>query len=249
MPENARAVQPRRPPPAPEPIALEVLYEDEWLIVVDKPAGMVVHPTYRNWSGTLLNGLLWYFSPGPEGPGLRDVALACAVRRGQPRIVTRLDKDTSGVVLVALSAEVHKQIQRDTAAGRVKKEYLAIVRGVPVPPRGAIEAPLARSSADRRRVVIDGAGRQSRTTYEVVSADESVALVRCELETGRTHQIRVHLASRGWPILGDLVYGAPHDGLTRQALHAWRVALPHPITRERLTIQAPMPADLRALVR
>jgi len=239
MPENGSGFQsrsgaaaPRRPPPAPEPIAHDVLFEDEWLIAVDKRAGMVVHPTYRNWSGTLLNALLWRVPPGVE-----------------PRIVTRLDKDTSGVVLVALSADVHARVQRDGTAGSVRKEYLALVRGAPEPRRGSIDAPLARSAADRRRVVVDPAGQASRTVYDVVSTDGDVALVRCEPITGRTHQIRVHLASRGWPVLGDAVYGEPHDGLARQALHAWRVTLPHPMTRETLTIQAPVPADLRALVR
>jgi 23S rRNA pseudouridine1911/1915/1917 synthase len=230
MPENGSEFQSvvRRPRPGPEPIALEVLYQDEWLIAVDKPAGMVVHPTYKNWTGTLLNGLLAHVSPGV-----------------QPRIVTRLDKGTSGTVVVALSADIHKRIQRDASAGRVKKEYLAIVRGAPLPPHGSIDAPLARSADDRRRVVVDAAGQRSRTAYEVVSVEGDVALVRCEPETGRTHQIRVHLASRGWPILGDAVYGEPCDGLTRQALHAWRVTLPHPVGRELLTFEAPLPVDLR----
>jgi 23S rRNA pseudouridine1911/1915/1917 synthase len=227
MPENARLVQ-RRPPPEPEPIALDLLYEDEWLIAVNKPAGMVVHPTYRNWSGTLLNALL--------------------SRTAQPRIVTRLDKDTSGVVLVALTADIHMRVQQDAAAGRVTKEYLAIVHGMPVPPRGEIDAPLARSAADRRRVVVDEAGQHSRTRYEVVSAAGGLTLVRCELATGRTHQIRVHLASRGWPIAGDAVYGAPHEDVPRQALHAWRVRLPHPITRQTLEIEAAVPLDLQHLL-
>ena len=231
MPENGRAVQSRvrRPPPEPEPIALDLLYEDEWLMAVNKPAGMVVHPTYRNWTGTLLNGLL--------------------ARAPEPRIVTRLDKDTSGVVLVALTADVHKRIQDDAAAGRVTKEYLAIVCGTPAPPRGEIEAPLARSAADRRRVVVDEAGQHSRTRYEVLSAAGGLTLVRCELATGRTHQIRVHLASRGWPIAGDAVYGAPHDEVPRQALHAWRVTLPHPITRGILTLEAPLPPDMLGVIR
>ncbi|MBI3049112.1 MAG: RluA family pseudouridine synthase [Acidobacteria bacterium] len=221
----------RRPPPAPEPIALDVLYEDEWLMAVDKPADMVVHPTYRNWSGTLLNGLLAHVARGV-----------------QPRIVTRLDRETSGVVLVALTSDVHRRIQRDATARRVRKEYLAIVAGTPVPPAGSIEAALARSAVDRRRVVVDAAGRQSRTDYEVLSTEGARSLVRCELVTGRTHQIRVHLASRGWAVLGDSVYGAARPGLARQALHAWRVTLPHPITRETLVLEAPLPADIRAVM-
>lgn len=231
MPENGRAVQSRvrRPPPEPEPIALDLLYEDEWLMAVNKPAGLVVHPTYRNWTGTLLNGLL--------------------SRVPHPRIVTRLDKDTSGVVLVALTADVHTLIQRDAVDGRVTKEYLAIVCGTPAPPRGEIDAPLARSAADRRRVVVDETGQHSRTRYEVLSVAGGLTLVRCELATGRTHQIRVHLASRGWPIAGDSVYGAPHDEVPRQALHAWRVTLPHPITRGILTLEAPMPPDMLGVIR
>ena len=233
MPENGRAIQllARRPPPAPEPIPIAVLYEDEWLLAADKPAGMGVHPTYRNWSGPLLNGLLAH------------------VRRAvQPRIITRLDKGTSGVVLVALTPDVHRLVQRDATARRLRKEYLAVVAGTPSPPAGSIEAPLARSAADRRRVVVDDAGRASRTDYEVLSSEADRSLLRCELVTGRTHQIRVHLASRGWAVLGDSVYGAAYPGLARQALHAWRVTLPHPITREILTIEAPLAADLRAII-
>lgn len=236
MPENARAVQSRRPPPAPEPITLTVLYQDEWLMAVDKPAGMVVHPTYKNWTGTLLNGLLWHLAPRAD-----TAAIA-------PRIVTRLDKDTSGVVLVALTAEVQTRIQRDAGAGRVRKEYLALVCGMPAPATGTIDAPLARSALDRRRVVIDAAGQHSRTRYEALSTVGGATLVRCELVTGRTHQIRVHLASRGWPVAGDLVYGAPHPALARQALHAWRVTLPHPITRGILTLEAPLPPDMLAAI-
>ncbi|OFW13620.1 MAG: hypothetical protein A3F70_10905 [Acidobacteria bacterium RIFCSPLOWO2_12_FULL_67_14] len=203
-----------------------MIYEDEWVMAIDKPAGMVVHPTYKNWSGTLLNGLL--------------------ARVREPRIITRLDKGTSGLVLVALSAEVHAQVQRDGAAGRVTKEYLAIVRGSPAP-RGAIDLPLARSPEDRRRVVVDPAGQRSRTAYEVLSASNGRAVVRCELVTGRTHQIRVHLASQGWPIVGDRVYGEADERLARQALHAWRVTFPHPVSRETLVLEAPLPPELQTL--
>lgn len=235
MPEKGRGIQspaaagadrPRRPPPEAERLDLSLVYEDEWLMAVDKPAGMVVHPTYKNWSGTLLNGLL--------------------ARAREPRIVTRLDKDTSGVVLVALSAEVHARVQRDGAAGRVTKEYLAIVRGTPAS-RGSIDLPLARSPEDRRRVVVDPDGQRSRTTYEVLSASNGRAVVRCELVTGRTHQIRVHLASQGWPIVGDRVYGEADETLARQALHAWRVTVPHPVSRETLVLEAPLPPELQAL--
>jgi 23S rRNA pseudouridine1911/1915/1917 synthase len=130
----------------------------------------------------------------------------------------------------------------------VKTVFRAIVCGPPAPPRGSGAAALARSGADRRRVVVDAEGQHSRTEYEVMSTTGGTAVVRCELATGRTHQIRVHLASRGWPVAGDLVYGAPHPDLARQALHAWRVTLPHPITRETLTLEAPIPGELQALL-
>ncbi|MSO82331.1 MAG: RluA family pseudouridine synthase [Acidobacteria bacterium] len=246
MPEEASSIQSagRRPRPEPEELPVAVVYEDESLIAIDKPPGMVVHPTYKNWSGTLLNAVLWHVR-GRAGV--------------EPSIVTRLDKDTSGLVLVALRPELHARIQRDGAAGRVRKEYLAIVRGTPTPARASIALPLARSLDDRRLVVVTATGQPSQTDYEVLSTCDAggpegpplhgcYSLVRCVLVTGRTHQIRVHLAARGWPILGDRAYGEPHEALTRQALHAWRVSLPHPVTRERLEIEARIPADLQQLM-
>jgi 23S rRNA pseudouridine1911/1915/1917 synthase len=246
MPENGPSIQSgpsgraaRRPPPEPEPVDLAILYQDEHLIAVDKPPGMVVHPTYKNWSGTLLNALLWHLRQ-PEDGGARGHA--------EPRIITRLDKETSGIVLVALTADIHARIQRAAAAGRVSKEYLAVVYGTPEPSRGSIALPLARSIVDRRRVVVDPSGQDSRTDYEVLSSSGGVSLVRCILGTGRTHQIRVHLAARGWPIVGEGVYGEPHEAMTRQALHAWHVTLVHPISRQLLELTAPPPADLRSLL-
>jgi 23S rRNA pseudouridine1911/1915/1917 synthase len=249
MPENGRSIQSksaelasRRPSPEPEPIGLTVLYEDEHLIAVDKPPGMVVHPTYKNWSGTLLNGLLWHLrhAGGPNRPGPDGTV--------EPRIITRLDKGTSGVVLVAVTAEVHAQIQRDSTGRRVRKEYLAIVQGTPEPPRGSIALPLGRSTVDRRRVVVDPSGQESRTDYELLYRSRNVSLVRCELVTGRTHQIRVHMAARGWPLVGDAVYGTPDERISRQALHAWRVRLPHPMSRQVLELEAAPPADICSLL-
>jgi 23S rRNA pseudouridine1911/1915/1917 synthase len=244
MPEKDRSIQSRsahavarRPPPEPEPIGLTVLYEDEHLMAVDKPPGRVVHPTYKNWSGTLLNGLLWHLRSGTGRHG--NLA---------PRIVTRLDKGTSGVVLVAVTAEIHARIQHDSAARRVRKQYLTIVRGTPDPVRGSIALPLARSAVDRRRVVVDPSGQESRTDYEVLYESRDMSLVRCELVTGRTHQIRVHMAARGWPLIGDVVYGMPDERISRQALHAWRVTLPHPMSRQLLELEAPPPADMCKLL-
>jgi 23S rRNA pseudouridine1911/1915/1917 synthase len=221
----------RRATPQPEAGDLQILYEDDCLIAIDKPPGVVVHPSYKQLSGTLLNAVLWRIR---DRPGAR------------PGILTRLDKGTSGVVIVALSADVHAAMQRDAASGAISKEYLAIVGGVPAPRTGTIRAPLGRDPDDRRRMTIAAGGADSVTRYDVVARRQQVSLVRCQLVTGRTHQIRVHLASRGWPILGDAVYGTSDSRILRQALHAWRVTLPHPITREPLTIVAPLADDMRA---
>lgn len=235
MPEVTSEIQStERRRPLPEEGPLSIVFEDEWIIVLDKPPGVVVHPTYKNWSGTLLNSVLWRVR---ERPG------------AQPGILTRLDKDTSGLVVMALSPEVHAAMQRDQGAGRVRKEYLAVVQGAPEPPAGTIALPLARDLADRRRVVVTDAGAPSETRYEVIRRlHDAASLVRCELVTGRTHQIRVHLAARGWPILGDASYGVTSTAITRQALHAWRVRLPHPVTRLPIDLEAPIPHDMRTLV-
>ena len=218
--------------PVAEPVALDVIYEDEDVLAVNKPAGMVVHPTYRNVSGTVLNGLLWRFRDrGDVTPGL----------------VSRLDKGTSGVLLVALSPGAHARIQRDAHAGRVTKEYLAIVRGTPQPPEGVISLPLRRDPADRRRVVVDPEGAPSETRYRVLSVQDGCSRVLCEPVTGRTHQIRVHLAARGWPIVGDRTYGEPDPRIDRQALHASRITFLHPRSGKPQSIEAPLPADMAGL--
>ena len=234
MPEVTQEIQTTdlRRRPQPEEGPLTIIYEDEWTLVVNKPAGVVVHPTYKNTSGTILNAVLWRVRDRPGA---------------QPGILTRLDKDTSGLVVIALMPDVHATMQMDAAAGRTTKHYLAVVVGSPDPRQGQIVLPLARDPGDRRRVVVTPDGAPCETRYEVLSSREGQSIVRCELVTGRTHQIRVHLAARGWPILGDRVYGAPDENITRQALHAWRVSLLHPITRQPLEFEAPIPADMRHL--
>lgn len=242
MPEKPAGIQsaPERRRPEPEALELTVIHEDESLLVVNKPPGMVVHPTYKNTSGTLLNGLLWHVR------GRAGVL---------PSIITRLDKNTSGLVLVALSPEVHARVQRDASAGQVKKEYLALVRGTPTPRAGSISLPLARSPEDRRLVVVTLAGQASETRYEVISTsggadalEPDYSLVRCELVTGRSHQIRVHFSAVGHPILGDPTYGEAHATMPRQALHAWRLTLRHPVSGEPLHVEAELPADFQALL-
>jgi 23S rRNA pseudouridine1911/1915/1917 synthase len=196
---------------------------------------VVVHPSYKQAAGTLLNAVLWRIR---DRPGMR------------PGILTRLDKDTSGLVIVALTPQVHAALQRDGAAGAVRKEYLAIVCGTPRPAAGVIREPLARDPHDRRRVVVMAGGADSETRYERLRTSDppGLSLVRCELVTGRTHQIRVHLAARGWPILGDRVYGAPSEAIARQALHAWRASFPHPVTRQIISLEAPVPDDMRRVM-
>jgi 23S rRNA pseudouridine1911/1915/1917 synthase len=234
MPEVTEEIQTigTRRRPQPEEGPLSVIYEDESMLVVDKPAGLVVHPTYKNTSGTLLNAVLWR---------VRDRVGA------QPGILTRLDKDTSGLVVIALAPDVHSFMQKDAAAGHTRKQYLALVSGSPKPARGRILLALARDPLDRRRVIVTPDGAPCETRYEVVSNRETYSMVRCEPITGRTHQIRVHLAARGCPILGDSVYGVADVRIARQALHASRVTLPHPITRQPLEFEAPLPDDMRTL--
>jgi 23S rRNA pseudouridine1911/1915/1917 synthase len=224
---------PRRTRPAAEPGPLEVVHDDRDLLVICKPPGVVAHPTYKQTSGTALNSLLWHLRDrGPVTPG----------------ILTRLDKDTSGLMIVALSPGVHAAAQRDAAGGAIRKEYLAVVAATPDPPVGTITLALARDPADRRRVVPTADGAPSETRYEVLRTSAKGTLVRCELVTGRTHQIRVHLSARGWPIVGDQVYGTTDERIPRQALHAWRVSMPHPVTRAPMIFEAPLPADFAALM-
>jgi 23S rRNA pseudouridine1911/1915/1917 synthase len=252
------ASAPRRTTPQPEPSPLDVIFQDDSLLVVNKPAGVVVHPSYKQTSGTMLNAVLWR---------LRTTSTT------SPGIVTRLDKDTSGLVLIALTPAVHAALQRDAAAGRLKKRYLAVVSGVPRPRSGRIRQPIGRDPLDRRRMQVSPDGAPSETLYEVVTHGvilqgaavsasakaptdgsgaafdtQHCALVLCTLVTGRTHQIRVHLASQRWPILGDRVYGISHPAIARQALHAWTLSLRHPVTGEQLGFEAPLPPDMQALL-
>jgi 23S rRNA pseudouridine1911/1915/1917 synthase len=220
LPDTAQ----QRTRPQPEPGIIEVLCEDEHLLALNKPAGVVVHPSYKNASGTLLNAVLWHLRE-------RDDV--------RPGIVTRLDKDTSGLLLVSLTPGVHATLQR----ARIRKEYLAIVAGVPRPAKGTIDLPLGRDPNDRRRVVVGQEGVPSVTEYEVLSTRDGISMLRCELVTGRTHQIRVHLAARGWPLLGDATYGVADTRITRQALHSWRATFVHPMSGVPLEICAPPPRD------
>jgi 23S rRNA pseudouridine1911/1915/1917 synthase len=230
LPESRRRQRPRA-----ENLPLAIVYEDADLLAVNKPPGQVAHPAFGNATGTVLNALL-----------------AHANDAWTPSLVNRLDKDTSGLVLVAKRAAIHASLQRAMQRDEIEKDYLAIVRGKPTPRRGAIDLALDRDPWDRRRVMVrDRGGQPSVTRYERIatSQDGTLSLVRCRLVTGRSHQIRVHLAAKHWPILGDAVYGAKDPRLARQALHAWRLAFRHPRLDAALELIAPMPDDFTAVLR
>ena len=252
--------------PEPEDIPLDVLFEDAHLILVNKPAGMAVHPAPGSWQGTLVNALLHHCQGALPGIG--------GVER--PGIVHRIDKDTTGVLVVAKTEAAHKGLSELFASHTIDRTYLALTRGAPRPGAGRIETDIARSPTDRKKmaVVPDGDGRQAITHYKVlesygeiskVEARPAAALIECRLETGRTHQIRVHMAHRGCSLIGDPVYGR-HRGikaygsgeafdtatglarkLTRQALHAASLGFTHPVTGESVFVETPLPPDMQAL--
>ncbi len=224
-----------------EEVAFELLHEDEDVIVVDKPAGVVVHPGSGQTSGTLAGGLLFRF-PELEGVGAED-------RWG---LVHRLDKDTSGAVLVARNQPAHQTLTSDLRLRRVDRTYTALVEGRLGAPTGTVDAPVGRDPAQpTRRAVIHG-GKPAQTHYEVVRyfEDSDVSLLEVTLETGRTHQIRVHLAAIDHPVVGDRVYGALRNdiGAPRTFLHASRLRFTHPRTGERMEVEAPLPSDLLAVL-
>jgi 23S rRNA pseudouridine1911/1915/1917 synthase len=218
----------------PEAVSLTVVHEDAHLLVVDKPAGVVVHPAPGQTAGTLVHGLLE-----------RGIAGGAADR---PGIVHRLDRDTSGLLVVTRSPEAHDAMQALVRRRALEREYLALVRGHPRSRSGRIEAPIGRDRHEPTRHSIDTATpREAVTHFEVDRQLGERALLRVRLETGRTHQIRVHLEAIGLPVSGDRVYGVPHDlGLERQFLHAGRLAFTHPLTEQRIAVVSPLPSDLAA---
>jgi 23S rRNA pseudouridine1911/1915/1917 synthase len=298
-----------RPPPVevvPEPIPLDVVYEDAWLLVVNKPAGMVVHPAYGHRSGTLVNALLHHVGAGPlsaadlargvdeddeddpsagSGPapstgsgqapsagsgqavGLSTVSAGPRFEgdpTARPGLVHRLDKDTSGLLVVAKDDAAHAALAAQFAGRRIRRLYLALVWGVPSPPAGRVETGLGRDPRDRKRMAVrpEGQGKWAATNYETVEAFAHTALVRFRLETGRTHQIRVHALHLGHPLLGDATYGGDRirsgpdttrrrqffanlfEAMPRHALHAHTLGFRHPATGRDLDFEAPLPADM-----
>ena len=232
----------------PQDIPLRVIFEDEHLLVVDKPAGLVVHPAAGNRDGTLVNALLHHCRGSLSGIG--GVA--------RPGIVHRIDKDTSGLLVVAKTNVAHEGLAKQFAAHSIDRRYLAIVNGVPKAKEGTVDAPLARSSTNRKKIsIVEGErGKRAVTHWQRLQILSDAALVECRLETGRTHQVRVHMASIGHPLLGDPVYGRSgraHAKLLkelqfhRQALHAAELGFTHPVGRHRLSFSSGMPPDMQEL--
>jgi 23S rRNA pseudouridine1911/1915/1917 synthase len=229
-------------------IPLRVVFEDEHLLVVDKPAGLVVHPAAGNFDGTLVNALLHHCKGSLSGIG--GVA--------RPGIFHRIDKDTSGLLLIAKTDVTHAALAKQFADHSIERRYLAIVNGLPRTTEGTINANLARSSVNRKKIAIVEAGRGKRavTHWKRLTALRDAALVECRLETGRTHQVRVHMASIAHPLLGDPVYGGNAKahrallrelGFERQALHAARIGFIHPVSKARLSFDSALPSDMQEL--
>ncbi|MEO5706541.1 MAG: RluA family pseudouridine synthase [Alteraurantiacibacter sp.] len=239
------------PQALPQDIPIVVVFEDAHLIVVDKAAGMVVHPAAGNADGTLVNALLHHC--GGSLSGIGGVA--------RPGIVHRIDKDTSGLLVVAKSDAAHEGLARQFADHSLERAYLAVCQGQPLPPQGTISARLGRSDADRKKMAVlpdtSNRGKHAVTHYRTLERLDHAALLECRLETGRTHQVRVHLASIGHALVGDPVYGRTPAalrpllkelGFARQALHAAVLGFIHPVTGQRLRFESALPADMRELI-
>lgn len=247
--------EPEDPAPRPQEIPLRIVYEDEYAIVIDKPAGMVTHPAPGHSDDTLVNALLHH---------CRDLSGIGGVRR--PGIVHRLDRDTSGLLVAAKNDSAHRALSDAIKRRDVSRRYAALVSGRPSASRGIVDAPIGRSRADRLKMAIDEErGRAARTRWQVERWGPGICLLRVQLETGRTHQIRVHLARIGMPVIGDRVYGLPKkreiervphaasaivqaiSRVERQMLHAWALEFPHPADGRLMRFEAPLPADMRVL--
>lgn len=240
---GGQRIQVTVPPPTPEDLVpearpLDILYEDADLVLLNKPPGEVVHPAPGHSTGTLVQALLAHCTD-----------LTGVGGRLRPGIVHRLDKDTSGVLLVAKNERTFRALQEQFKAREVRKTYLALVHGHPHEPAGRIEAPIGRDPHSRQRMAVVPGGRTAVTRYRVLRSVGSYALVLAQPVTGRTHQVRVHLAFLGHPVAGDALYGPRRAPFPRQFLHAWCLGFHHPSTGKWMEVRAPLPADLRAALR
>jgi 23S rRNA pseudouridine1911/1915/1917 synthase len=235
----------------PQKIKLDIIYEDEYIIVINKPRGLVVHPGAGSAEGTLVNALLHRY------PDIVDIG-----DHTRPGIVHRLDKDTTGLMVAAKNATAYLNLARDFQRRDVKRIYLALVYGRPEAKRGIIDAPIGRHPVDRKRMAVRRNGRHATTEYRVVESHDGISLVEAALMTGRTHQIRVHMAAIGHPVVGDPLYGPGRipaavrstavrhliEGLKGQALHAFRLAFKHPATGKKMCFEVPLPPDISLLL-
>ncbi|WP_302358576.1 RluA family pseudouridine synthase [uncultured Mitsuokella sp.] len=219
-------------PVVPVDLPLDILYEDEAFLIVNKPAAMIVHPTHRKAHDTLVHAVAGYFRRRGEAAGIHPLY--------------RLDRDTTGIVVLAKSARIqHAMTQHH---GHIYREYLALVTGQLNREKGRIDMPIGRDTSKANHWQVRADGKCALTEYEVIASWSAYSLLKLHLLTGRTHQIRVHLAALGHPLLGDVAYGGPCDRMKRQALHAWRVCFRHPLTGKEIQVQAPVPQDIRRLI-
>jgi 23S rRNA pseudouridine1911/1915/1917 synthase len=230
--------------PQPETVPLDIVFEDDDLVVINKPAGLVVHPAHGHSSGTLVNALLARY------PDLAALALADEDSTDRPGIVHRLDRDTSGLMVVARNPQALRQLKQQFKSRTVEKTYLALVFGRPEAPEGIIDVPLGRDPRFRQKIAPRPDGKPARTHYRVIRDFGQYSLLEVGLETGRTHQIRVHLAWLKCPVVGDTVYGRKKNvlGLQRQFLHAWKLTFQHPRTGETIELEAPLDPPLQAVL-
>lgn len=219
-------------PVVPVNLPLAILYEDETFLVINKPAGMIVHPTHRAARDTLVHAVAGYFERRGEASGIHPLY--------------RLDRDTTGIVILAKSARIQHAMTKHH--GQIYREYLALVQGNLDRPSGCIDMPIGRDPSKANHWQVRADGRRALTEYETIASWPSYSLLKIHLLTGRTHQIRVHFAALGYPLLGDTAYGGPGDAISRQALHAWRVHFFHPDTGKEIRIEAPIPEDMCRLI-
>jgi 23S rRNA pseudouridine1911/1915/1917 synthase len=234
--------------PIPENINLDILYEDDWLLIINKKEGMVVHPAPGNYKGTLVNALLYHCKGSLSGIG--------GVKR--PGIVHRLDKDTSGLMIVAKNDEAHRYLSKEISLKNIERKYKAIVWGKPRHKLGIIEANIGRNPHDRKKMsIVKNGGRTAITEYKILNSYDFSSIIECNLHTGRTHQIRVHLASIGLPIIGDQLYSKSYTipkkvpeaivKFSRQALHSYSLKLIHPFSKKELVFIVDLPEDMQIL--
>ena len=218
----------------PNGMDLDIIYEDEWLLIVNKPSGIAIHPSILHFNNSLSNGIRFYF----DKIGLKK----------KIRPVNRLDKDTSGLVIFAKCEYIQECLSLQMQEGIFKKEYLCLVSGTITPKSGTINLPIARKEGSIMERCIDEKGKQAITHYKVIKEFKNYSLVECRLETGRTHQIRLHMASIGHPLLGDTLYGTTSSLISRQALHSYKIKFIHPITKKEIELIAKLPQDINTCI-